>query len=770
MVAPGTGTPDFSQREVTGTVHTMRTFEFGWTLVTLTNGTVVHGEFEDGELEYSLTYRFFGAWQHHGKYGPQFAVDSFVLAQAQTEAGTIAYLTRGGAGLTRGQAKKLWDAFGADAAKKLREEPAAAAETMGIEPSAAEHYAEKLRDAAKHEAATIELFGLFASRGFPRGAVKSCVRAWGERAPEVVRRDPFKMLVAEIPGVGFKRADALYIDLGGNPRRIRRQMFAAWHWLRTCADGNTWEPLPKVAAAIITAIGNAADYEKAIRLGVRAKWLAEKSLDSGGTPEVHLAERENAANEAAIASHAKRIAKQRARWPKESELDPALSEHQRAKLATILDAPLAILAGTPGTGKTFSAAALIRGLLTRSPRPKIFVCAPTGKAAVRITEAMTKYNLGLQATTIHTLLKVQGYASGKASFAKGEANPLECDLVVVDESSMIDADLMAALLRAIPHNANLLLIGDPFQLPPVGHGAPLRDMIAGGVPCALLEEIQRNAGDIVTACRDIKNGCIFTPSTRIDIDAGLNLRHVQADTPMETATVVIDLLGALATRGYNPVWDVQVLVARNDGDLGRKPLNARLQSFLNAQFETNDKLRNAEFRRDDKVICLKNTTIIGHHLGTMLDPTRISSYRSSGQKQYIANGDMGRVMATEKDAVVIKFFGPDRYVKVNTSKRKKKPEGYGDGDSATSNAVDFDLAYAVTTHKSQGSEWPVVIVVLDESGGRVTCREWIYTAISRAAKLCFVVGKLATAYKMVQRVELTRRRTALQELLRGTNG
>jgi exodeoxyribonuclease V alpha subunit len=757
--------PDFAQRELTATVQSFRVprragaDESSWTIVDLTSGQCATGEFDDGELTVGVTYRFFGQWIQHAKYGPQFVIETAVPVPTATEAGTVAYLTRGGVGLSRAEAQRLWRTYGADAVGRLRDVPVDVAAECRIDEDKARSAARVLKDTEQFGPATIELFGLFAGRSFPRGAVKACIAKWGIAAPRIVRHDPFTLLVNEIKGVGFKRADSLYLDLGGNPQRLKRSMFCGWAWARETSDGDTWCLKRTLETAILRGIG-VCDASRAIELGVRGKWFARRVDATGAT---WIAERENASNEEKIARHVKRIATHKPLWS--AELDESLSDHQRETLQAILCSPLAILAGTPGTGKTYSAAALVRGLLRRPgrQRPRIIVAAPTGKAAVRITEALRRYSLPLEAHTLHLTLGVLGYSSGKANFARGELNPLDCDLLIIDEGSMVDTDLMAATLAAIPQGGNVLICGDPFQLPPVGHGAPLRDLIAANIPTALLAEIQRNAGRIVEACRDVKDGVMFAPAERIDVDAGLNLIHVATMTPEAQSAQVIELLGALSARGYDPMWEVQILVARNDGEhVGRRAFNFALQAHLNAETEPDEGRRNIRFRKRDKVICLKNTTATLHELRINATPQDVSAYAPSSQQVYVANGDIGAVVATDKSCAVVRFFSQpfDRIVKVYTDKKRKRED-----DAADEKQADFDLAYAITTHKSQGSQWPVVIVVLDEMGGRVTCREHLYTSISRAEKLCVLVGKLPVAMRMVQKVELARRKTFLTSLL-----
>jgi exodeoxyribonuclease V alpha subunit len=193
-----------------------------------------------------------------------------------------------------------------------------------------------------------------------------------------------------------------------------------------------------------------------------------------------------------------------------SSLSQSLTPHQRETVSPLLSSRIAILGGSPGTGKTFTAAQIIKSTAAEHGETSIKIAAPTGKAAVRINESMQKHGVYIRARTIHSMLGVQEADGGGGwSFVHNRSNPLECQFLVVDESSMIDCDLMASLLAARPRGCSILFVGDVGQLPPVGHGAPLRDMIAAGIPYGELTEIQRNAGAIVNACAAIRRGESF---------------------------------------------------------------------------------------------------------------------------------------------------------------------------------------------------------------------------------------------------------------------
>lgn len=493
-------------------------------------------------------------------------------------------------------------------------------------------------------------------------------------------------------------------------------------------------------------------------------------------------------------------------WPNPLDL-PELSPHQqeRAALAVSAVGPhaahpprIGLLTGSPGTGKTFTAAVLIRAVVAREGEGSIAVAAPTGKAAVRITAALAAYGLPLKASTIHSLLKVAtandlatastaARTSGEDfGFQHGPSFPLPFHFVVVDEASMVDVNLMAALLSACDADTSILFVGDPNQLPPVGHGAPLRDLITAGVPCGELTEIRRNAGTIVRACAAIRDGDRrLRAASRIDLaaDDPANLFVSRARGP-EMAARIVAAVDAAGFDGLDRVWDVQVLCAVNRrSPVSRRDLNLLLQSHLNPY----PAIQGSPFRLDDKVVCLKNGWLrantrddSGSALGgpRAVDPGAAPAVDG---RVFVANGEIGRVVHVAEGLFVARLESPARCVVVPRGKvgsgngdgdegRGREGGGNGDENESTSGpAIDtgcqWDLGYALSCHKAQGSEWPVVVVALDESGGarRVCSREWLYTAISRGKRLTILVGQQVTAEEMIARPALGKRKTFLAE-------
>lgn len=717
-----------------------------YVIARLKDGTTVKGPAESGELVGGTAYKFFGKWtEGNGKFGPAF---QFIVASPDKPHGreaVVAYLLRlfrgHSTGIGESKANALYDLYESDAVRRLRMEPAECAAAINLDVAKARAAALILDQNDQYEDAKIELIGLFAGKGFPNSTIKECIDKWKAKAPAQIRRDAFLLMTNKIAGAGFSRCDNLYLSLGGNPGRLKRQALCAWYGIHSDGAGHTWHR-PETAARKVKELIAGADPKPtvAIKLARRAGWLTKRAADdgSGAAPSVWIADAKRAANEADVARIVA-MADMPGGWPDVTHGE--LTAHQREKLAAATTGRIGILAGTPGTGKTFAAAALIQAIVAQYGEGAIEICAPTGKAAVRITEAMGRYRLKLKGKTIHRMLRPDrnGHGTGDWGFSHNEDCPIEAPFVVVDESSMIDTDLMAALLRAIdPVSGRILLIGDPYQLPPVGHGAPLRDLIAAGIPCGELSEVKRNDGLIVRACAAIKDGQPWKACERFDDVLGNNLRIVDVATSVGVVHQLTEMYKAIIQAGRrDPFEDVQVLVALNEkSEIGRRKLNLILQELVNPIGYRADSNR---YRQGDKVICLSNG-------GYPVNPSGTT---------YVANGEMGRVLEVETTYSLFEFSdcgdGCSRVLRIPTK-----------GELADS----FDLAYAITCHKSQGSEWPVVIILADDAADRVACREWHYTGISRGAERCIILGKKSTVARQCRRVTLRDRKTFLVELIR----
>jgi exodeoxyribonuclease V alpha subunit len=791
---------NFTPRNPAAKEHVARVTEIvrqnnddGWIIARCHDYSTITGK-TAGDIEPAQTYRFLGVWHDHPQYGWQFKFQTYALQTPTSRNGIIRYLTRLCDGIGDRKAEKLHDAYGSEAVEVLRADPARVVAAGLLSQEVAGQASKSLTDNADLESTKLALFDLFAGRGFyGEMLIKECVAKWGATAPDVIRRNPYTLMVEEMVSCGFRRCDKLWVELGHPAGRLKRQMLAGWHELHSDTAGHTWLPIQQAVRAVRQQIGDQlARPERAVRLGLRAKWMRHKR-DANG--KLWVAEWDRARNEQAIATGVVRLLdNDQVLWPGNpaawesihvGERELRLSEHQCTTLTPLLRHAVMILAGTPGTGKTFTAAALIRAVIEQHGDKAVAVCAPTGKAAVRITQAMKAYGLNILATTIHRLLGL-----GQASFKRARANsgtadefndvcPLPQKFIFVDEVSMLDADLAAALIRACADGTHLCLIGDPYQLPPVGHGAPLRDLIAADIPCGELTEIQRNAGMIVRACRQIKDGQSFESAAKYNPDTGDNLRVIDTPECERTIANLDAILSRFRDSGtFHPIWQTQVIVGVNDrGELCRKKLNDRLQTMLNPDGRTAGK---NPFRIGDKVICLKNSTLPAMRIAYPdADPAEFGHWllsRDIGTNQpreiYVANGEIGRVEAITEQVTIARFSEAEECVKIVMGKQREVE----DGDAAKADAdgvgaekgrgCNFDLGYVVTVHKAQGSEAPCVIVVADDCASRVASREYWYTAVSRASRLCIIIGSRAVFEKQARKVSLRRRKTFLTELVK----
>lgn len=746
---------------------------------------VIKGPAEYDELTSQLSYRFYGRWTEYknkrtGDTERQFAFQTFVRQAPHGRAGIIRYL-QSAPNIGLGRATVLWDKFNSDAVRILREQPdvAAAAIGGGFSVLKADDAAAYLREESAMESCTIDLIDLLGGRGFPKSVAKSIVKRWGNRAAGIVRRNPY--LLMAFRGCGFKKTDNMYLDLGLPPAKLKRQALSAWYSLASDTEGHTWYPIEVAVNGIKANVGGVElQPEKALALAKRAEFISTLRTDRqgkvGGQPtdggRLWVAEGKKARSEASVAASIADAIEELPIWGQVLDHADFLAadgeQHQREKIAMALSGgTVASLGGSPGCGKTYAAAAMIKALASVFGLEQIAVAAPTGKAAVRISEALTNYQLPIKARTIHSLLGVAAREDGSGwTFTHDETNPLPFKFIVVDESSMIDTDLMRSLLAARAVGTHILFVGDINQLPPVGHGAPLRDLIRAGIPYGELREVRRNSGMIVEVCAKIRDRQPWSDCEQIDIAAGENLKVLPAYTPDEQINVMLHALRQAASNGLDPVWECQVLVPVNaKSQISRKELNTVLQDALNQS----PGVAGTPFRRGDKIVNTKNGFF------PLDDDAKQGDDLTTNDdgKVFVANGELAEVFSVSEKLTTAKLSSPTRIIKIP---RGAKPVSDDDSksdnetestDDATSTGCTWDLGYALSVHKSQGSEWPLAIVMIDEyPGARKVCsREWIYTGISRAKKLCLLIGKQSTAAGFCQRQALNLRKTFLAELI-----
>ena len=400
----------------------------------------------------------------------------------------------------------------------------------------------------------------------------------------------------------------------------------------------------------------------------------------------------------------------------------------------VLNNRFSILTGKPGTGKTFTMILILEEV--RKMNWRFELAAPTGKAAKRMMEST-----GDHAQTIHKLLEPKKSPYGGFYFSRDAENPIDTDLVIVDEASMIDTNLFHSLLSAIdPTQTKLLLIGDPGQLPSVGPGAILRDLLRNEVIARTeLTKIHRYAGTLVEACADIHAGRMYIPAKEIDLEAEkpVNLVHVEIGSPDRIQHAIEEIaIVNMANRGFHiENGDVQIISPVNSkGPLSCEAINKRMQFRLNNEGE-HQPYERLSFRNGDKVINTKNK--------------EYNDVKKKGGSS-VVNGDIGIMIDVDFDdgsSYVVEFEDPTRTVIIEKAKHH------------------LLHAWCITCHRFQGSEAPVIIIPVHTSFCYFATRKWIYTAISRASKICITVGQLSAIEKMVRNVSSVKRETGLFDFM-----
>lgn len=413
-----------------------------------------------------------------------------------------------------------------------------------------------------------------------------------------------------------------------------------------------------------------------------------------------------------------------------------LTDHQSEEIKKATADKFGLFTGTPGAGKTYSIAEWIKS--SNVPYSRIMAVAPTGKAAVKLTKSLRENGIPLEATTIHRALKPEFGSGDGWSFAFGDGIRWPgVKLIIGDEWSMVDSWLFGKFLGAVPLDARVVLVGDPNQLPPVGHGKPFKDLIDSKViPHGHLTEPHRFSGRIGQVCKAIQDGSEWSPSEKIDLNADFpeNFRHFESGSAVRSQALIIEVLDVLADRyKMDLLNDVQILVPLNaKSQLSREVINRGLQSKLNPDGE---RVEGVPFWKGDKVICLRNGVKV------------LETLKEEITAKYVANGEIGIISSISKVSVSVRFY--DEFT-------VRFPR-YDWGEQLT-------LAYAITTHKSQGSQWPVVITIIDDYvGAEYVCnRPWVYTAISRASMISITIGRYSRMLKFLRDPGIDLRITALK--------
>ena len=692
--------------QLQGVLSTIKFHQANFLIGVLDDGTTVKGNMLSPQV--GLEYTFRGRRERHPRWGEQFAFTDYRVSYPTDLDAIRSYLMENCKWIGPEISRRLVNAYGKETLAVCKADPGRVAiEIPGITLRRAQEIAAMLRNNEANENLQLALKDLLGGTKVTRRALNQILEKWGQDAPALIRENPYALIEA-IDGIGFLTADdvarKIGYDFSGAPR-IRAGVI---HTLKEQAFGQGHTCLPRAKLlAEAEAILAVPSERIAAELGPLEKDGLVVSVDGF----VYLKSYHD--DEKLIAEKLKILARQTLP-PGQPDFE-GLAGDQREALSNAVASGVFILTGAPGTGKTFT----IKRIIGSFPEARVALAAPTGKAAKRIYEQS-----GRLAVTIHKLLDPQ-MVGDRFVFTRNAENPIEADLIVLDEVSMVDTPLMARFLEAVAPGTRLILVGDTYQLPSVGPGNILKDLIASGaIPSTELTIIKRqDEGLIIRNCHRIKNGQ--------DIELGNStvrdfffLKREDQEALQET---ILDLVSRRFPESYkaDPLKEVQVITPlREKTALSCKALNDLFQQRLNPS----PKIDGVRFKVGDKVIQTKNQYDLD-----------------------IINGDIGYVrdIDVRERTITVAFENPERMVQLSLHQN------------------DLELAYAITCHKFQGSEARIIVVPIHRSfGPLIMQRQWLYTAVSRAREVCVLVGQREEIPKIIQRNAPQHRHTRLRELVR----
>jgi exodeoxyribonuclease V alpha subunit len=662
-----------------------------------------------------------GEWVNDRTHGQQFKARFLRTSPPASADGIEKYLS---SGMIRGvgpvYAKKLVRAFGDKVFDIIEATPDRLREVDGIGPVRAA----SILAAWAEQKAVREIMVFLHSHGVGTARAVRIFKTYGADAIQVMTENPYR-LARDIRGIGFKTADAIAMKLGIEKTAMIRVRAGISYALTEAMDEGhcglpTDELIPlaeKLLEVTQELIRAALDLELQEGTVVADRVGETRCVFLAG---LHRAER-------IIAERLTRLANGTLPWPwinpdkalpwVEQRIGLALAESQVAAIRLALTSKVLVMTGGPGVGKTTIVKAILR--IVAAKGTNLLLCAPTGRAAKRMTEAT-----GFEAKTIHRLLEVDPKGGG---FKRGDDNPLDCDLLVIDEASMVDVMLMQALMKAVPDKAALLIVGDIDQLPSVGPGQVLADIISSGaVPVVRLTEVFRQAAQsrIITSAHRINQGSIPDLSQR---STDSDFYFVQAD-PESAVARIIELVKTRIPKRFrlDPIRDIQVLCPMNRGGVGARSLNIELQAALNPAGDYKVERFGWTFAPGDKVMQIEND-----------------------YDKEVYNGDIGSIdcINSADGELVANFDG------------RAVTYGFGELDTLVP-------AYAATIHKSQGSEYPAVVIPIMTQHYAMLQRNLLYTGVTRGKRLVVLVGQTKAVAIAVRNVSGRRRWSKLQEWLR----
>lgn len=677
-----------------------------------------------------------GEYKQNPKHGQQFEVSSFLSRLPVDETAILRYLSSGIVkGVRAKTAKMLVEAFGPNTLDVIENDPEQLAQLKGISPERAEKISQSMRETVGIK--TILLY--FQQYGMTPSVAFKIYKAHGLRAYDEVRRNPY--VICNIPGISFEKADRMAEQMGFDRSSSLRLRAGITYILNQNLYNNGHTFIPREKLVPLAAQYLDAD-EATVSDCLNTMCLANGELfylpQIGNTDGIYLrwvyeSER-NITNRILLASRMEE--KYTGNFEKdvakiEKDLRIQFDEKQRRAIRESCMHRMMILTGGPGTGKTTTLNGIIRILEARGET--VALASPTGRAAKRITELT-----GREARTVHRLLGYSG-EPGAECFQKNHGNPLEFDAVIVDESSMVDLWLFDHLLDALALNTRLILVGDANQLPPVGPGSVLKDILSSQrVPSVELTEIFRQAQEsrIVTNAHAVLHG-----EMPVLNDTKNDFFFLRADSPTAAAQLVADLAARRlpAAYGFSPTEDIQVLSPTRRGPCGTEQLNVLLRENINPPGYGKGELtfRDVPFREGDKVMQTRNN----YNLVAQKDDYTL--------EEGVFNGDLGTVEQTDPHGESLTVRFDDRRVTYT----KEEIE-------------DLKPAYAVTVHKSQGSEFKAVILTVSDGPDVLFTRNLLYTAMTRAKQLLVLVGSAQRIAYMINNVTTDKRYSGLKFMLK----
>jgi len=676
-----------------------------------------------------------GKYVSHPVYGSQFKAEAYEQALPATAAAILKYLSSGAIkGLGPRTAKRVVDAFGDDTLTVIEKQPEKLSEIKGISLKKALAISEEYRNIFGLRAIMLEL----ARHGVSAAAAIRAWKLWGPLAMEIIRGDPY-LLCGDDVGVSFEKADGIAAGFGipaDAPARLRAGIS---HVLtHNLANGHTCLPMDKLlkTAASLLEVDLFQLEDASLAFTEDSTFVSDTVNGSRFLflPDLYEAE-------AYIAGRVRMMLGimppenrtfQKEIRALEKNFSIGYAPLQVKAIESALSSNIFILTGGPGTGKTTTLKAILS--ILEMEGEKAALAAPTGRAAKRMSELT-----GRDAKTIHRLLEVDFRdSSDEIKFKRNEKNPLRLDAVILDEVSMVDARLMRSLLKAMKMSCRLILVGDPDQLPSVGAGNILRDLIDSGmVPMVHLNEIFRQE----TESAIVSNAHRIIRGEQPDLETkDSDFFFMQRPSYEQTAKTVVELCAHRLPKayGYSPLWDIQVIVPSRIGALGSIELNRLLQDKLNpeASEKSEQKLGARILREGDKVMQIKNNYDI---------PWEKDDGESGAG---IFNGDIGVIEMLDRPSQSILIRFEDRVAEYSFDM-----------------ADEIEHAWAITVHKSQGSEFEAVIMPLMSFHRKLYYRNILYTCVTRAKRIMIILGAKDTVYTMVRNHRQVLRYTNLLHLL-----